>query len=46
MKNNKLFILALALISAIGVSACQNTWHGAGEDVEHMGEKMQDSSGR
>lgn len=39
----KLWIVMLAVV--LGTSAlagCQNTWHGAGEDVENMGEKMQD----
>lgn len=38
-------ILMLALLAAVslgGLTACQNAWHGAGEDVENMGEKMQD----
>lgn len=43
MKNNKLFMMTLALVSVIGLSACHNTWHGAGQDVERVGEKMQTS---
>lgn len=43
MKNNKLFVLTLALVTTLGLSACHNTWHGAGEDVENMGENMQRS---
>ena len=42
----KLFkILTLALVIAAGttaLSACTNTWDGAGEDVEHIGEEMQE----
>lgn len=43
MKNNQLFVLTLAIIATLGLSACHNTWHGAGQDVERMGETMQDS---
>ncbi len=39
----RFLMLALTLTVAVGaLSACQNTWHGAGRDVENMGEKMQD----
>ena len=39
----KLMILTTALVlSAAALSACDNTWHGAGKDVENMGERMQD----
>lgn len=39
----RIFMLALALTLSLGaLTACQNTWHGAGEDVENMGERMQD----
>ncbi len=38
----RMTILAASLIlTALAVSACTNTWHGAGEDVENVGEKMQ-----
>lgn len=46
MKTNKFFILTIALLSVLSVSACGNTWHGAGQDVENVGEEMQDSSGK
>ncbi len=46
MTMNKAALLSAMMLSVLSVSACQNTWHGAGEDVEHMGEKMQDSSGK
>lgn len=46
MKMNKTMMLSALMLSVLAVSACQNTWHGAGEDVEKAGEKMQDSSGR
>jgi predicted small secreted protein len=33
-----IFILTLSMLT---LSACANTWHGAGQDIERMGEKMQ-----
>lgn len=37
------FALVLTLgIASAGLSACTNTWQGAGQDVENMGEEMQD----
>ena len=39
----KTFVLALTIMTgAITLSACENTWHGAGQDVEEAGEEMQD----
>ena len=39
----RFLILALSMtVAASALTACQNTWRGAGEDVETMGEKMQD----
>ena len=38
-------ILTLALLAAVTLTtltACENTYHGAGKDMENMGEKMQD----
>lgn len=32
-----------AVISALSLSACANTWHGAGQDVENVGENIQSS---
>lgn len=46
MKINKTMMLSAMMLSVLAVSACQNTWHGAGEDVERVGEKMQNSSGK
>lgn len=41
----KLFsIFALVItfgIAGATLSACTNTWHGAGQDVENVGEEMQ-----
>ncbi len=42
MKFFKLFILMLTVSAgAAGLSACENTWEGAGQDVENVGEEMQ-----
>ena len=41
MKKTLLALTALFIATA-SLSACHNTWQGAGEDVEQMGEKMQD----
>ena len=36
----KLFSTALVL-SLLALTACANTWSGAGADIERMGQKMQ-----
>ncbi len=41
-KNVKLAALALALCS-VSLTACENTWRGAGRDVENAGESMQNN---
>ena len=38
--NKKLIILG-TLLCMMAMSACENTWHGAGKDVENAGESMQ-----
>ena len=39
----KTLILALTIFTgAVSLSACTNTWDGAGQDVENVGEEMQD----
>jgi predicted small secreted protein len=39
----KFWIVMLAVVlSTSALAGCENTWHGAGADVEEMGEKMQD----
>lgn len=39
----KVVILMFAVfIGTAALAGCDNTWHGAGRDVESMGEKMQD----
>lgn len=41
MKNKKIvFVLAL-LLSTFALSACEETWHGMGRDMEETGETMQ-----
>lgn len=38
-----MLVLGLAILGAVStLSACTNTWDGAGQDVENMGEEMQD----
>lgn len=39
----KYFMLALLAVSTIGLSACENTFHGAGRDIENAGESVQDA---
>ncbi len=39
----KTLVLALTIMTgAVALSACTNTWDGAGRDVENIGEEMQD----
>ncbi|MGQ0527864.1 MAG: entericidin A/B family lipoprotein [Alphaproteobacteria bacterium] len=39
---NKKYTLVLALLlGTFALSACENTWHGAGKDVENTGDAMQ-----
>jgi predicted small secreted protein len=37
----KSMIILGAVLCTMAVSACENTWHGAGKDVENAGETMQ-----
>jgi predicted small secreted protein len=37
------FLVVLAMLACIGLSACANTVHGAGEDIENAGEAVQGS---
>jgi predicted small secreted protein len=39
-KNVKIALIALALTS-VTLTACENTWRGAGRDIENAGEDMQ-----
>lgn len=43
MKANKIVLMSALMLSVLAVSACENTWHGAGRDVEKAGEAMQES---
>lgn len=36
-----LTLALLAIVTVTSLTACQNTWRGAGADVENVGEKMQ-----
>lgn len=40
----KMVALALVLCSSLGVAACSNTMHGAGQDIERAGENVQDAA--
>jgi predicted small secreted protein len=42
MRLKHFTILSLAVL-ALGMSACSNTFHGVGEDIENAGEKIQDT---
>jgi predicted small secreted protein len=46
MKNTlRHLMIAVAVLVALGsLSACRNTLEGAGQDVENMGENMQDAA--
>lgn len=37
------FVFLMALVAGVTVG-CKHTAHGAGEDIEHMGEKIQDKT--
>lgn len=42
MKTLKILTLLLTVSAAtVALSACSNTWDGAGKDVENVGEEMQ-----
>lgn len=32
----------IVLIGALVLAGCTNTWHGAGQDIENVGDKMQE----
>jgi predicted small secreted protein len=46
MKPNIIQLLILTLIVSVAalVAGCKNTAHGAGEDIEKMGEKIQEKT--
>lgn len=39
--KTKYFILTLLAVTTMGLSACENTFHGAGRDLENAGEGVQ-----
>ncbi len=40
---SKLFLLSLLAFSVIGLSACGNTFNGAGRDLEDWGKTLQET---
>ncbi len=38
---NKTILILGALVCTMAVTACENTWHGMGRDMEETGETMQ-----
>ena len=43
MKRAHIFTALTITVLALSVSACSNTFNGIGRDVEHAGEKIQDT---
>jgi predicted small secreted protein len=41
MLTKKTFLVLGAVLCTMAVSACENTWHGMGRDMEETGENMQ-----
>lgn len=41
MLNKRTMLVLGALLCTMGMTACENTWHGMGRDTEEMGEEMQ-----
>lgn len=41
MKYSILTAVTLCVFATMVLSACENTWHGAGRDVEEVGDSMQ-----
>ena len=39
--KTKYFMLVLLALASAGLSACSNTVHGAGSDIENAGESVQ-----
>jgi predicted small secreted protein len=39
----KYFMLTLLAVSTLGLMACENTFHGAGRDIEKAGENVQEA---
>ncbi len=38
---NRTILILGALLCAVAITGCENTWHGMGRDTENVGEKMQ-----
>lgn len=38
------FTILLTTVAAFSLSACSNTFHGAGRDIENAGEAVQDAA--
>lgn len=41
--KSKFFILALLTMATTSLAACENTFHGAGRDIENAGENVQEA---
>lgn len=41
MKKKTLLVVGALLLGTMAVSACENTWHGMGRDMENAGQTMQ-----
>ncbi len=41
--SKNLYVCLSLLLMTMAVSACTNTFHGAGRDIENMGEWVQDT---
>jgi predicted small secreted protein len=47
MKNimpRLVIVLFIAVVTALATTGCRSTAHGAGEDIENMGEKIQEKT--
>jgi predicted small secreted protein len=44
MKTIRIVLTLLSVITVLGLTGCKGTQRGIGEDMEHAGEKIQDSA--
>lgn len=44
MRKKTLLVAGLLALAGFSVSACSNTMHGAGRDIENAGEAVQDAT--
>lgn len=44
MKSNKLVLMSVLALSVLAVSACENTWKGAGKDMKQTGAAIDGSA--